>query len=183
MGVISSIINILFEVWFIWYLVCKAKEIDNKKVITYILTTISYIIASIVINFTYKNQIYMLLVLALLIYIFMKIMFKKKFQISDLFIIYYIAATILLAAIITQLVFGYTFIALIIDRIILLSIALMFGKHIRKLYKKYINNWNRGKENKIKSITLRNMSILFMNITIFAINSYILYYFLSLLNK
>ena len=183
MGVISSVINILFEVWFIWKLICKAKDINSQKVVIYIIILISYIISSVMINFTYKNQIYMLLILAVMIYLFMKIIFKNKFQISDIFLIYYISATILIIAILTQLIFGYTLTALIIDRIILLIIALMLGKYLRKIYKIYLYNWNRGENHKIKSITIRNVSIIIMNLTIFIINTYILNCFLDMLIK
>lgn len=183
MGTISSIINILFEMWFVYYNLVKIKEIKEKKILLYVGLLLSFIISSIVIGFTYKNQIYMLVLNAIITYLFMKFLYKKKIQISDMFLIYFINSTILFIAIITQLIFGYTILALIIDRIILLLIALIVAKYITKIYKNYLKNWNRGKGHKIKSITLRNLSILFMNLSLFIINNYILYYFLSLLNK
>ena len=183
MGIISSIINILFEIWFVYYNLIKIKNIKDKKYRLYIGLLLSFVISSIVIGFTYKNQIYMMVLNAAITYLFMKLLYKTKIQIPDIFLIYFVNSIILFTAIISQLILGYTMIALIIDRIILLLMVLLGTKHITNWYKNYINNWNRGKGHKIKSITLRNISILFMNITIFIINNYILYYFLNLLKK
>lgn len=181
MGTISSIINILFETWFVYYMLKGIKNIDSKKKRLFIFTLISYLLSSIIIGFTYKNQIYMLILYSTILFILIKILYKKKVQILDVFLIYYLTTIILITAIITQLIFSYTIKALIIDRIILLLIALFTTKKIKKIYDLCKNNWNRGENHKVKSITLRNILILGMNFTLFILNNYLLGYLISIL--
>ena len=183
MGVISSIVNILFEVWFIYYNIIKIKNIDNKKVKLYVGILFSYILSSILIGFVYKNQIIMVLLLALFSYLIMKKMYGKKVQIIDFLIIYYVISFMLFVTIGTTLIFGYNVKMMLINRLILLVVALTLYKAINKLYAKYKENWNRGNDHKIKSVTLRSGSIILMNIVIYAIDNYILYYLLDIINK
>lgn len=181
-GVISSIINILFEVWFVYYNIIKIKEIKDKKVKFYIGLLISYVLSSILIGFTYKNQIYMLVINSVLNFILMKILYKN-INIIDLFLTYYLVCLILFVTITTTLIIGYNITMLLINRSILLLIALFMHKVIHKIYKTYLENWNRGNNHKVKSVTLRSITIISFNIILFIINNYILYYLLEIIKK
>lgn len=182
-GFISSIINILFEVWFIHHNFIKIKQINNKKIKFYFGILISYILSSILIGFTYKSQIFMALLLAVFSYLIAKKLYSKKVQIIDFLLIYYIISFMLFVTIFTTLIFGYNIKMMIINRLMLLIIALTIHKLINKVYIIYKKNWNRGNNHKIKSVTLRSGSIITMNIFIYLINNYILYYLLKIINK
>lgn len=182
MGIVSSIINILFEVWFVYYNIIKIKNIKNKKVVFYISLLISYILSSILIGFAYKNQIYMLVINSILNFIIMKVLYNK-INITDLFLTYYLVSLILFITIITTLVFGYNIGMLLINRVILLLLALYLHKLIDKMYKIYIKNWNRGKNNKVKSVTIRSTTIIIANFILFLVNNYILFYLLEIIKK
>lgn len=178
-GTISSILNILFEVWFIYYALIKIKNIDTKKKRLFISVLIGYMLASMLIGFLYKNQIYMIVMMTAFIFLFCKLLYKKKIQILDVFTIYYLIVTILAVAMITQVIIGYNIISLLTSRIILLFIAIFISKYYKKIYKICVKNWNRGINHKIKSITLRNILIIGMNFTIFLLNCYLLNYLIS----
>ena len=173
MGVISSVINMLFETWFIYYNLIKIKDIKDKKVKFFISVFLSYVLSSIAIGFIYKNQVFMLLAMTLLIYIFMKLLYKNV-KIIDLFFIYYSMSILYIFTILTTIMLGYTIYMMIINRIIALIGAHFTAKLLKALYLSYEQNWDRGNNHKIKSITLRNISILIMNFSIFGINICIL---------
>lgn len=178
-GTISSILNILFEVWFIYYTLIKIKNIDTKKRRLFTSVLIGYMLASMLIGFLYKNQIYMLVMMTTFIYLFCKLLYKKKIQILDVFTIYYVVGSIYLTAMIVQICLGYNIISLLVSRVVLLFIVIFISKYYKKIYKICVENWNRGINHKIKSITLRNILIIGMNFTIFLLNCYLLNYLIS----
>ena len=182
MGAISSIINILFEVWFVYYNFIKIKKIKDKKIKFYIGLLINYILSSIIIGFTYKNQVYMLIINSVFNYLLMKILYKNT-NIIDLFFSYYLVCLMLFVTIITSFTMGYNVPMMIINRLILLVIALTLYKIIHKVYLIYNKNWNRGNNNKVKSVTIRSYTIIAFNTLLFIANSYLLYYVLKVINK
>lgn len=115
-----------------------------------------------------------------IIYTFMsfvnlKVLYKEKSQVTDIFL--FTAASILLI-LISAFCYGvfyatiknYT-IALIINRI-LMFVVLCFSKNkIRNIYKKFCSIWNRhNNPKKIRSLTLRNISIIIFNLMFWLIN-------------
>ena len=93
----------------------------------------------------------------------MRILYKS--HISDLFVFLiffaWIAITSYLGfAISNSMVIGY-----IVQRILMFGIFAFKGK-FNKWYKTYRELWNRRNDNRIKSITLRNISLIFLNIFI-----------------
>lgn len=115
-----------------------------------------------------------------LIYTFMsfanlKVLYKEKAQVTDIFL-FTIASLFLI--IISTFCYGIIFItiknyvcALIINRILMFMI-LYFGRNkIKDTYKEFCSLWNRhNNPNKIRSLTLRNISIIIFNLTFWIIN-------------
>jgi hypothetical protein len=112
----------------------------------------------------------------------MKLLYKKT-NIIDLFFSYYLVCLMLFVTIITSFTMGYNVTMMIVNRLILLMIALTLHKIVNKIYLIYNKNWNRGKNNKVKSVTIRSHTIILFNVLLFIANSYTLYYVLKVINK
>ena len=115
------------------------------------------------------------LIYTFLSFVNLKVLYKEKAQITDIFL--FTAASLILIAT-SALCYGIIYITiheyiwvLFINRPLIFGI-LYFGKHkIRALYKKFCSLWNRHNiPNQIKSLTLRNISIIILNLMFWLIN-------------
>lgn len=116
-------------------------------------------------------------------YINLKVLYKEKAQITDIFLFGTASIILILFSMMTYipvyLAFGnnviyfWYVVSLIANRIIL-ALFLYFSRHlINKFYKKFYCHWNRPKQinnPKIKSLTLRNISIIIFNLMFYIIN-------------
>ena len=116
----------LFEIVFISYMILKIKGLKNKKILYTFCVLLSYLISGVVVNFTYNNQYLCYIVLSILNYIFLKITYKDKSQIPDLFLAYYIEMIICYTSLITIKIFGYNDLAMYINRLILILIMISY---------------------------------------------------------
>ena len=114
--------------------------------------------------------------------IYIKILYKNKVQIIDVFIISIAFIYISLLSFICSLLLNYEYTNLtlyyflyVIDRIFLFLPFIVKDK-FNSLYKLYCKLWNRNDNEKrpIKSLTLRNLSLVIINISIFLGNIYLI---------
>ena len=109
-----------------------------------------------------------------LTYINLKVLYKEKAQITDIFL--FASASIILilfSGIFAILVYNNLLnyiIALILLRTCLFLFLILNMKNINGLYKAFWKRWNRNKTSKIKSLTLRNISIIIFNLMFYSIN-------------
>lgn len=176
---IQILISIMFgaipEVLYFTLFLIAAKDLKDKKVRLFFLIFIAYLLCVIVNR--YKTIYYVSFIA--LIYIILKILYKGRTQIIDVFVIsislmYLIILSIVCFAFAKNIYLYY--IMLVINRI-LLFIPFIFKSNIRKSYINYCRLWNRSKDKNrpIKSITLRNISLISLNIFIFICNGVCLY--------
>lgn len=169
--VISILLGLIPEVLFLTLFLTKTKNIKEKRLKLFIVIAIFYFLSMLIQQ--YKTIFYVLFIF--LLYLSLKIVYGKKAQIVDLFMASIPFMWITSLAYICFLFFNDDlsnyYQLYILDRI-LLFLPLIFSKHYNKLYKKYCKLWNRNDKEKrpIKSITLRNISLITINITIFIIN-------------
>lgn len=122
-----------------------------------------------------KYNIWFQLIYTFMSFINLKVLYKEKAQITDIFL--FAVASILLIVINALVYFAFYFtiknylLAIIICRIILFAFLFLFQNKIYTIYKKFCSLWNRHKEkNKIRSLTLRNISIIVFNLMFYFIN-------------
>lgn len=169
--VLSILLGLLPETLYFTLFITYTKNIKENKVKLFLLIAISYCICILVQNF--KILFYILLIV--LIYISLKIVYKKKAQIIDVFIISiaYLWLGILSITLMNFVTNDYSnyFMILILQKI-LLFIPFVFRHKFNIVYKKYCKLWNRSykEKRKIKSITLRNISLILLNAYIFFMN-------------
>lgn len=168
---LSILLGLIPEVLFITLFLMFSKNLKSKRIMLFILIGISYIVSM----FIQKYKIIFYILFIALVYLSLKILYKKKVQIIDLFLITIPFTWITILSFICFLFFDKNltnyYQLYVVDRLILF-VPLIFSKHYNKIYSKYCKLWNRNDNEKrpIKSITLRNISLITMNIIIFIIN-------------
>ena len=171
---VSILLGMIPEVLYFTLFLIYTKNLKEKKIRLAILIGIIYIFCILLTE--YKIIYYVVFIT--LIYFILKILYKNKTQIIDIFIIslsfFYIELLSLLIYLPKNIVQYY--IILILNRI-LLFIPFIFKSKFNILYKKYCSLWNRNYDKKqpIKSITLRNISLIGINCIIFIANIICLY--------
>lgn len=162
--VISLLLGMFPEVLFLTLFISKYKNIVKNKIKLFLLLMFGYIIFVMIIQ--YKLLFYIFYI----IYSFLVIKLLTKTHIIDLFVnsIAYIIMT-LLSYCCYYFISNY-WIAFGINRIILLLLPLILGDSIRRFYCFYQRLWDIKKEAKIKSITVRNISLFFINLLILVMN-------------
>ncbi len=165
---LSILLGLIPEIFYFTLFISILKDIKYKRIKLFVLLSLIYIIFIMIIR--YELLFYILFIFA--IYFILKILYKNQIQIIDIFMIMYASLYLTLLSFLIYIPKNLTqyFICLIINRI-LLFIPFLFKNQIKTLYKKYCLYWNRNDDIKrpIKSITLRNISILVMNLIIFII--------------
>ena len=121
-----------------------------------------------------------------LIYTFMsfvnlKVLYKEKAQVTDLFLFATASIILVLLSLFTystaMITYKNYYVSLLLNRILLFSLVFFFRKSIRSKYKEFCSLWNRhNNPNKIRSLTLRNISIIAFNLMFWIINFCMIFY-------
>lgn len=173
--IISILLGLIPEFLYYYLYLIKIKELKKHKIIFGVLTFINYFVSMLLI----RHSFIMYVIFDTVEYLILKILYKDQACITDFFLLLFIEIYMLIISAICYYLIPNYIVAFIINRI-LMFIPLIFTKKIKLIYKKYRNMWNRNdnKLNPIKSLTLRNVSLLLMNILIIA-TYLILMYILS----
>lgn len=165
MKILINILAIAFENYFMFEMLCKFKNIKDKKILFYFGLLMIYFTCGLIINFNYSLQIYFYIIYTVITYFLLKFLYKDT-EILDIFIINLIS-TIMMITSISILTIIQPYEVSFICYIIALTIILKLKINYNGLYKKYINLWSRRDDGRIKALTVRNLSLYFINLTIF----------------
>lgn len=168
MIILLNIFAIAFENYFIFKMLCKFKNIKDKKIKLYFGLLIIYFISVLLTNFDYLLKTYFYVIYAFLTYCLLKFIYKKSI-ILDVFILNIISVIIMLSSFIFLSIIKNYWIAFICY-IMALTIIMSLKINYNGFYKKYIKLWNRRDDGKIKALTIRNLSLYFINIILFLAN-------------
>lgn len=162
--------KVVEAIYFAMFLII-GKNIKNKKLLFIGIMVFEYLMLKSFINFS----VYFQLAYTFMTYVTLKVLYKEKAQITDIFL--FTAASLLLIAIsavsygIVYITVRQYFVALILNRILLFLILYLGRNVIRSKYKSFCSLWNRHNiPNQIKSLTLRNISIIVFNLMFWLIN-------------
>lgn len=168
---LSILLGLIPEVLYFTLFLVYTKNLKEKRLKLFFLISVAYFLCILI----QQLQILFYILLIALIYLSLKLLYKKKTQIIDVFIImishlWLAILSSVLILFVKQDMSNYVFIS-IIDRILLFSIFI-FRHKFNKIYKVYCKLWNRNDKEKrpIKSITLRNISLILLNSFIFFLN-------------
>lgn len=167
--ILSILLGLIPEVLYFTLFITYTKNIKGKRIKLFMLISVAYFLCILV----QEYQILYYIALIALIYFILKFLYKEKVQIIDIFIISFAYLWLaILSAILLMFLNNNNFVFLsIIDRIFL-YLPFIFKSKFNVIYKKYYRFWNRNDAEKrpIKSITLRNISLIFLNGLIFLLN-------------
>lgn len=172
---IGIILGLIPEVLYFTLFLVYTKRIKEKRIKLFLSIALAYILT------IFIKQYILLYYLAfiVLVYISLKFLYKEKTQIIDTFVIVYSFFYLSLVSFICFLFMkedrSNYYILYVIDRI-LLYIPFIWKTKFNNLYKKYCKLWNRNDKEKrpIKSITLRNVSLIAINFIIIFMNIYMI---------
>lgn len=169
--VLSIFLGLVPEVLYFTLFITYCKNIKEKRIRLFLFISLAYVLCM----FIQKYKIFYYVLFIALIYWIMKIVYKEKTQIIDVFVIaisftYLYLLSYILFLFVNDNLSNY-YLLYILDRIFLF-IPFIFYMNFNRLYKIYCKLWNRNDDEKrlIKSITLRNISLIIMNISIFILN-------------
>lgn len=151
------------------------KNLKERRLLFIIIMVLEYLALTSILQFNIWIQI----IYTFMSFVNLKVLYRDKAQITDIFL--FAAASIILILIsftcgMLQIAFGVKYqLLLIINRIILFMVLFLIRNKIHKIYAKYYNNWNRHSNNKIRSLTLRNISIITFNVMFCIINIGLIY--------
>ena len=177
----NILLGSLFEIMFISVMFYKIKNIKLNKILLFINTFIIYYLSGFLTQYDYHNQYLFYLIFNVLLFLCFKLIYKRKIILIDMFVIYYIGVVLTFSCLIMMKIIGYNLLFMYLNRMILLIILLISSK-LNRLYKIYCYNWNRHKDNKIKAITLRNITIISCNLMLYIINYFVLNYLIKVVS-
>ena len=154
--IISLLLGMLPEVLYFTLFLVFTKGIKKDKLKLFLLLALGYIVLIMLCRYQ------MLFYLAYIIYSYFILRKFYNGKIIDLFVYSLAFCYISLLSLILYLFLDNYIVAYVLDRV-LLFIPFIFYRQLRKLYLSYEYLWNRHKDNKIKSITIRNSSLIMIN--------------------
>lgn len=162
--------KILEAIYFAMFLII-GKNIKKKRLLFIGTMIFEYLMLKHFIKFNVWFQ----LTYTFLSYATLKVFYKEKAQITDVFL--FAAASIILI-VSSSLCYGIVYFTihkyiwvLLINRPLIFIILYLGKNKIRELYIKFCSLWNRhNNPRKIKSLTLRNISIILFNLMFWLIN-------------
>ncbi|MCI8444562.1 MAG: hypothetical protein HFJ37_05370 [Clostridia bacterium] len=172
---ISVILGVIPDVFFLTFFITQTKAKKEKRRTTFILIFFAYLVC-----FTIKRYDLLYYSFSIgLIYAILKGIYRDDIELIDIVIITLAEIHILTSSYISFKIFGnymeYYYLALALDKILIL-LPLLFSKKISKIYRRYRELWDRNSnENRsLKSITIRNLSIISLCLAIMAIYNHLL---------
>ncbi len=168
---ISVVLGLLPEVlYFTMFLICT-KDIKEKRIKLGLLISIAYVLCM----FIQKYKVIYYVLFIALVYAILKLLYKEKTQIIDVFTFsicfgYLCILSSMFYGLSKYFNINYYFCSILLR--ISMFLPFIFKNKFNKLYRKYCNLWNRNDDIKrpIKSITLRNISLILLNSLILFIN-------------
>ena len=162
--------KLLEPIYFSLFLII-GKDLKKKRLLLTYIMIFEYIMLTSIIQYNVWFQF----IYTFLSFINLKVLYKDKTQITDIFLFASASIILIVCSIFTYVTALYTYnnyiISLVINRILIFCFIFIFRKQIRKLYKEFCSLWNRhSKPNKIKSLTLRNISVISFNVMFWVIN-------------
>ena len=161
---VSLLMGMLPEVLYFTLSICFIKDIKKQRLKLFSLLVIGYIVLIMVCRF----QLLFYLGYIVYVYIVLKKLYKSK--IIDLVIVSVVSAYLTLVSFISFKLIDTYMLAYLINRLMLFIPIFVLNYKLNDFYNVYYRLWDRHEGNKIKSITIRNISLVFVNILIVIFN-------------
>lgn len=162
--IVGLLMGMLPEVLYFTLSICFIKDIKKQRLKLFSLLVIGYIVLIMVCRF----QLLFYLGYIVYVYIVLKKLYKSK--IIDLFIVSIVSAYLTLVSFISFKLIDTYMLAYLINRLMLFIPIFILNYKLNDFYNVYYRLWDRHDGNKVKSITIRNISLVFINMLIVIFN-------------
>ena len=162
--IVSLLMGMLPEVLYFTLRICFIKDIKKQRLKLFSLLIIGYIVLIMVCRF----QLLFYLGYIVYVYIVLKKLYKSK--IIDLFIVSIVSAYLTLTSFISFKLIDTYMLAYLVNRLMLFIPIFILNYKLNDFYNVYYRLWDRHDGNKVKSITIRNISLVFINMLIVIFN-------------
>jgi hypothetical protein len=169
--VVRLLLTKVFEaVYFSTFLII-GKDLKHKRLLLTLIMIFEYLMITNIIEYDVLFQ----LIYTFMSFVNLKVLYKEKAQVTDIFLFTAASVVLIFISIFSYLVIYFTinnyFVALYLNRILIIIFMFLSKNSIRELYLKFISLWNRHYfKGEIKSLTLRNTSIIIFNLMFWLIN-------------
>ena len=161
--IVSLVLGMIPEVLYLTLFVVYAKGIKEKKLKLFALLAAGYILLIMLCRFQF------LFYITYIVYTFIILKLLYKANVCDFFVCVVALSYMTIISYFGYILLSWNYVLYyLVARITLYSIFL-FRNKINILYRKYVGLWNRTENAKLKSITLRNSSLLILNILIISL--------------
>ena len=162
--------RVLEAIYFSMFLLL-GKNIKEKRLLFTGIMIFEYLMLT---NFIEYN-VYFQLIYTFMSYVNLKVLYKEKAQITDIFLFATGSLILMMICGVSYFMVFFTIkkyiIALLISRVVMFLFLFIFKKNINKTYKRVYELWNRHNyKGKLKSLTVRNISIIIFNLMFYIIN-------------
>jgi len=133
-----------------------------------------YVVAEyLLVKYTFRYSYYFHILLMVLIFIALKVFYKEKSQITDIFILMLAYFCLMISSIICYFIcFGNVVLATLLNRFVLFTFLYYFNYKLYGIQKLYKKQWNRGNPNaKLKSTTFRSLNLVLFYVFFVAIHA------------
>ena len=162
--IVSILLGLIPEVLYFTLFLVYCKNLKEKRLKLFGLLALGYI--ALIMICRYQLIFYV----AYVIYSYLVLKWLYKSHILDLFVCSVGLSYMTIVGLVGYLLIGhYYVIYYIIARLVLYAVFL-FRNKFNKVYLMYRGYWNRKDNNKIKSLTLRNASLVFINLLVVLFN-------------
>lgn len=147
------------------------KNIKEKRLLLTCIMIIQYLLLMQIFPF----DIWFQLIYTFMSFVNLKVLYKEKAQVTDIFLFAFASISVVIISIISYAVINFTikeyYIALILNRISMFLFLYLCRNSIRNKYKEFCSLWNRhNNPKKVRSLTLRNISIIAFNLMFWLLN-------------
>lgn len=156
LSILVFLISLPVEVMYLTMAIAYAKDIKRHRLKLYILLLVFGVLCSLIC----KWQLWYYIFYFVFVYFILRYLYKS--HISDIFIFLVFFAWIAITSYISFSLFNNIVLGYIFQRGMMFSIFFL-RKNFNSWYKLYRELWNRRNDTRIKSITLRNISLVLLN--------------------
>lgn len=164
----------IFEAIYFALFMIFAKRIKEKRLLFIVLMIFEYLLWIYIFKYNFIFHIGFIFTT----YIILKILYKEKSQITDIFIMLVAYLIMTMFSLILYPIIKYNYyIALIINRTLMIMFFILFRKKLYKIQNLYKKLWNRNdkRKSKIKSTTFRAINLIIFNTIFYVLNLCMLY--------
>lgn len=177
MQILASVfLGLIPEAIYFTLFLTYAKELKTRRALLFCMTLAASLIFSAFLSYTVWYHAALLAAM----YLIMRLLYKS--EIIDIFLIAAESIILVILGLACYFLIPNYAVALAVNRIAMFVVLFALKDRIRQWYWAYREVWNRREKTKIKSITVRNISVIALNLMLYIITIGMIFFSSQLMN-